>query len=525
MKPQGTAGRGWLRLVSTSALVCVALAAAPLAPETSWRQFWDAKSPQEAEQAAGAIVKAGVGFNQALAELKKGRAYSTDVPRGILKQSRRRGDTDFPYVLEVPQSYDPAKKYQVRVQLHGGVSRPEPTIRGNGVGALAGAEQIYVLPIGWAAATWWSDRQIENVSAILDSVRRAYNVDENRIVLSGVSDGATGAYYVAMRDVTAFASFLPLNGALAVLRNPSTEVEGELFPNNFLNKPFFIVNGGRDPLYPASSVEPYIDHLKNGGVKLTYLPQPEGGHNTAWWPEVKDTFESFVRDHPRSPLPDTLTWESDLTEGTKRAHWLMIDALSKPQVQEPLPDLNDFGSRPTLTFGVQNAGMRITSVTAGSNAASFGLLPGDVVFKVNEMTLPVGVDLLELLSTQDPGRPMTFLVRRNNKSVELRGSFHPVMTAQPVPMFRHFSPSGRVDLERKGNTVHAATRGVAELTLLLSPDAFDFTKPVTVIADGRKVFEGSVQKSVATLLKWAARDNDRSMLFGAELHVKLGPPR
>jgi len=26
---------------------------------------------------------------------------------------------------------------------------------------------------------------------------------------------------------------------------------------------------------------------------------------------------------------------------------------------------------------------------------------------------------------------------------------------------------------------------------------------------------------VATLVKWAARDNDRTMLFGAELHLTL----
>jgi hypothetical protein len=34
-------------------------------------------------------------------------------------------------------------------------------------------------------------------------------------------------------------------------------------------------------------------------------------------------------------------------------------------------------------------------------------------------------------------------------------------------------------------------------------------------------FEGSVAKSVETLSTWAARDNDRTMLFGAELHVKV----
>ena len=69
----------------------------------------------------------------------------------------------------------------------------------------------------------------------------------------------------------------------------------------------------------------------------------------------------------------------------------------------------------------------------------------------------------------------------------------------------------------KANTVRATTRGVAAFTLLLSPDVFDFSKPVVVVADGREVFNGLVKKDVETLLRWAARDNDRTMLFGAEL--------
>ena len=88
-------------------------------------------------------------------------------------------------------------------------------------------------------------------------------------------------------------------------------------------------------------------------------------------------------------------------------------------------------------------------------------------------------------------------------------------------LFDNSRPSGRVDLVRSGNTVTASTRGVAEFTLLLSPDAFDFTQPVKVEANGRVVFSGRVEPSLATLVKWAARDNDRTMLFGAELHVKL----
>ena len=74
---------------------------------------------------------------------------------------------------------------------------------------------------------------------------------------------------------------------------------------------------------------------------------------------------------------------------------------------------------------------------------------------------------------------------------------------------------------RDGNTVRATTRGVAAFTLLLSPDVFDFAKPVVVVADGRTVFEGLVKKDVETLMRWAARDNDRTMLFGAEIAVSV----
>jgi hypothetical protein len=55
----------------------------------------------------------------------------------------------------------------------------------------------------------------------------------------------------------------------------------------------------------------------------------------------------------------------------------------------------------------------------------------------------------------------------------------------------------------------------------VSPDQFDFAKPVKVVANGRTVFNGKVQKTLAALLKYAAADNDRTMLFGAELHIDL----
>jgi hypothetical protein len=71
--------------------------------------------------------------------------------------------------------------------------------------------------------------------------------------------------------------------------------------------------------------------------------------------------------------------------------------------------------------------------------------------------------------------------------------------------------------------VRATTTGIAEFTLLLSPAAFDLSQPVRVEANGRTVYNGRVAPKLATLLEWAARDNDRTMLFAAELHITMSP--
>lgn len=405
--------------------------------DAAFQKFWSADSPEQATRLADEVVKSGVSFDDALARLRAGRRYDPQESGVVKLMNRTRDGVEHYFAVNVPDGYDPAKKYQVRFQLHGGVDgRTDNQPRGSGaIGQLAGAEQIYVLPYSWRDAPWWSDDQVLNFDAIVDQLKRKYNVDENRVVVAGVSDGGTGAYYIAMRETTPFASFLPLNGFIMVLASDSID-DAQNYPANLRNKPFFVVNGGRDRLYPTSVVEPFTRHLMSNGIIIDYHPQPEGEHNTAWWPQVKDVFEKFVAEHPRNPHPETLSWTAAVNAGHNRAHWLVIDEWGK----------------------------RI----------------GEAV------TLP------------DPNRV-------------------PVVG----PLFGNLEPSGRVDLLRKGNTVEASTNGVASFTLLLSPDRFDFTQPVTVIVNGRKTFEGKVERNLKTLLKWAAVDNDRTMLYGAELKIRV----
>jgi hypothetical protein len=416
----------------------------PNTVEAAFGKYWAARSPSEADQAVADVLRSGVTFDDAFRRLQFGRAYSPQKP-GVIRLSTPVGGVEHFYSVNVPESYDPSRRYQVRFQLHGGIGgRPNNQPRGTGeIGALAGAEQFYVIPYAWSDSPWWSDDQISNLNAIVDSLKRTYNIDENRVVVSGVSDGGTGTYYIAMHETTPFASFLPLNGSIMVLSHDSID-DGGLFPNNLRNKPMFVVNGGRDRLYPTSVVEPFVRFLMNHGVDITYRPQPNGEHNTAWWPEVKDSYEGFVAGHPRDPHPDKLVWETaDLSHN--RAHWLVIDQLgAQADDAHNLEDVNVVNS-------------------------SEAIAPKVAIGK----------------------------------------------------LFIRIKSPGRVELLRDRNIVHVSTQNVAAFTLLLSPNEFDFNQSVRVVANNRVVFDGRLERNTETLLKWAARDNDRTMLYGAELQIRL----
>ena len=429
-----------IRAIIVAAVVLAAAAPAPDSTDAAFDAFFRAGNPGAAEKIADRIAKGGVDFDTAWARLKKGRTY-TKAATGRRVERQNVDGTTFENTIEIPDEYDPSRPWPVRVQLHGGIGRPEPQdpqrMRQN---RIAGEPQIYLYPQGWADAAWWHANQVDNILTLIDRLKRTHNVDEAHIYLTGISDGGTGVYYVAMREPTPWSACLPLLGSIRVLANRSVGADGDLFVGNLANRPFFIVNSGRDPLYPAAFVVPTIDLMQRAGVPLVFHPQPMAGHDTSWWPDEQKSYEQFVHEHPRSPYPERLSWETERTDRYNRIHWLVVDALGATPADSAIEDVNTFDD-------------------------------------------------------------------------DVKGS------AQRL--FEHRRPSGRVDIVRHGNTVEARTRGVRGFTLLLSPDVFDFNATLTVRVNGRTAFDGRITKDVSTLLKWAARDNDRTMLFGAELKIPV----
>ena len=236
-------------------------------------------------------------------------------------------------------------------------------------------------------------------------------------------------------------------------------------------------------------VDPYVEHSEDAAASIVvYRPQPDAAHDTSWWPEIEDSFERFVADHPRVPLPDALSWESGPPNIPSRAHWMVIDRLAAERPDEPsLPDVNTMSTRPVPDFGIRASGTRVNRVVRGSNAEQIGLRPGTSCSTINNQPASPGSDVAELLAQliRRGGRCCSRSNAAANRS-RLTGRYAPtVLSGESDAMFPRQRGSGRVDLIRTGNRVDAKSRGVAAFTLLLSPDQFDLNRAVTVVVNGR----------------------------------------
>jgi predicted esterase len=388
-------------------------------------RFWRA-DPEERDARADEVLAAGLPFDSLHARLAGGRQYSKRVPKGRREKVRENTDgMPFRYFFVVPESYDPARRYPVRFFLHGNVNRAAPEKGGEWWPEwerVASDDYIAVFPSSWTAARWWQARQVDNLRAILATLKETYNEDENRVVLVGVSDGGTGAWFYGFRDITPWASFLPLIGHPVVLLDPLARADGTMFADDLANRSFFVVSGTTDRLYPTSEVVPWIEALQAASVDVVFRSHASG-HDVTWWPEEAANIDAFIAARPRDPHPDRVVWVTERTDRYNRAHWIVIDEL----------------------------------VEGGAG--------------------PEG----------DEAR----------------------------------SPRGRVIASRTDNTIVLETEGVAKLTLLLSPSEIDFSRPVRVDADGGVVFDGVLEPDPTTLVRWAAVDDDRTMLYGAELELDL----
>ena len=483
------------RLLGMQALVVCVMALCVFMPAHAgqWQQdlrklLAEAK-PAEADiqQVLGHIP----GYDQLIAELQDLPAAHSEQAKGFALYHHVGIDgIKRPFVVYVPAGYDPRQAAPLLVYLHGGVGRKdiiaEPLVYARENPFIAWAEKktwLMLFPLGQKGATWWDSVGMGNIEAQVRFVKGAYAVDDNRVSITGFSDGASGSFAMALLTPDTFSCFVPLNGHMGVA---SIDGGQPCYVANLRTTPLRVINTDKDPLYPSRKMHPMVELAFTAGADLAYKVYYGIGHDFAYHQQEIPFIVDFIDTHPRAPFPVRLCWEASRMEHGRRL-WLQIDTVRPDQPktgwhQEHNLMLTDarvsFGFFPDDTYtgpGVKIAALAETE--EDTLCTSAGLLPGDIILAADGIAFADIEDLSAYKQTKQRGDRVELAIRRKNEELTLAGAFPP---PREYALFL-VEKSGAIQAQRFGNQVNLVSSRVSACSLYIHPAMFQLEKPITVV--------------------------------------------
>ncbi len=144
----------------------------------------------------------------------------------------------YPFSLFAPPM-QPGKTYPLVIILHGAGGDGKSTLT-RWIKRLGG-DFIIACP-SYPIGAWWSFRAEAMVLNLVQHLRSQYPVDANRVLLTGLSNGAVGAYMIGMFYPDYFAGVIPIAGAISERYMH--------FLVNLVNTPLYSIQGEFDPIFP-----------------------------------------------------------------------------------------------------------------------------------------------------------------------------------------------------------------------------------------------------------------------------------
>lgn len=251
------------------------------------------------------IVKARNRANERFKALKDGKpAWHTRKGRLVRGYRSEVDGSVQPYGLVIPDSYDPSRPTRLDVVLHGS-TRPigMSELRfiagfdeGDGTGSgPTDRDYIELYPLGRVENCYRWAGETDVFEAIAD-VKKHYNIDDRRIVLRGMSMGASGTWHLGLKHPDFFVAIGPYCGYVDTHRFSETPgmnflKVGPLPPwqeagLHMLDSVDYAANAGVVPCIAAiGENDPFFqahvimgEAMKREGLEMVNLISPGTGH-------------------------------------------------------------------------------------------------------------------------------------------------------------------------------------------------------------------------------------------------------
>ncbi len=221
------------------------------------------------------------------------------------KQYKVHSQTDFSAQMggmntfvHLPPGYNPKKSYPLLIVLTGaggtGQRMRDAWITGK-ESWNAEVRNGYII-ISPAAATWWQWTEGKKVFDMIEEAKKLYNIDTNRIYMTGFSNGGHSTWNLGMKQPHLFAALAPIAGGPVNEAGRGLELK---MLESLLNLPVHWVTTADDRICPPQITGQVNNMYKRlGYTNLIHKQFPSGGHvpHIEYWGELCRWFKDLRRD-------------------------------------------------------------------------------------------------------------------------------------------------------------------------------------------------------------------------------------
>jgi phospholipase/carboxylesterase len=167
--------------------------------------------------------------------------------------------------LYVPESCDDSRDWPLVVALHGGFGHGRDFLW---TWLREARSRRFLLLAPTSRETTWSlhgpDRDGPALRSMIDFVAGRWRVDRARILLTGLSDGATYTLLAGLAEGAPYTALAPVSGVL----HPDNFANGNL--ERAAGRRIYLVHGALDWMFPASLAREARDVLAKHGAEVVY---------------------------------------------------------------------------------------------------------------------------------------------------------------------------------------------------------------------------------------------------------------
>jgi len=123
----------------------------------------------------------------------------------------------------------------------------------------------------------WCDFNLAAAAAALDDVEQRYNVDRDRIYVTGISMGGYGTWLLALQQPERFAAIVPVCGGLDRSASGLDVAEAA---QRLKSIPQWVFHGDADAVIPVDESRAMVHALREAGADVRYTEYPGVQHNS-----------------------------------------------------------------------------------------------------------------------------------------------------------------------------------------------------------------------------------------------------